>query len=194
MAGKRLRIRLSASKWRSLWHPFAEIGGWLTPGASLEFELFWKPPFISKIIKEDRCHLNGLAIEDGEPRYVAAVSKSDTIDGWRDRRADGGIIIDVSSGEIVIGGLSMPHSPRLYRQAVAAQLGTGDLGWIERGDSADTSKFHVLAFCPGFARGLAFHGKHAIVGLSSRATSASRGSRSMASSPQRIRSPGAACK
>jgi uncharacterized protein (TIGR03032 family) len=73
----------------------------------------WKPPFISKIIKEDRCHLNGLAVEDGVPRYVTAVSKSDTIDGWRDRRFDGGIVIDVQSGEIVIGGLSMPHSPRL---------------------------------------------------------------------------------
>ncbi len=88
------------------------------------FTPIWKPPFISKIIKEDRCHMNGLAMEDGVPRYVTAVSKSDTIDGWRDRRFDGGIIVDVQSGEIVIGGLSMPHSPRVYaRQALGVELG-----------------------------------------------------------------------
>jgi uncharacterized protein (TIGR03032 family) len=131
------------------------------------FTPIWKPPFISKIIKEDRCHLNGLAMEDGVPRYVTAVSKSDTIDGWRDRRFDGGIVIDVQTGEIVIGGLSMPHSPRLYRDRLwVLNSGTGEIGWIERGASAEDAKFHVLAFCPGFVRGLAFHGKHAFVGLS----------------------------
>jgi len=127
----------------------------------------WKPPFVSKIIKEDRCHLNGLAMEDGVPRYVTAVSRSDTVDGWRDRRADGGIVVDVRSGEIVIGGPSMPHSPRLYRGKLwVLNSGTGEIGWVERGSSADGARFHVLAFCPGFVRGLAFHGKHAFVGLS----------------------------
>lgn len=131
------------------------------------FTPLWKPPFISKIIKEDRCHLNGLAMEDGVPRYVTAVSKSDTVDGWRDRRADGGIVVDVRSGEIVIGGLSMPHSPRLYRGKLwVLNSGTGEIGWVERGSSANGARFHVLAFCPGFVRGLAFHGKYAFVGLS----------------------------
>jgi uncharacterized protein (TIGR03032 family) len=131
------------------------------------FTPLWKPPFVSKIIKEDRCHLNGLAMEDGVPRYVTAVSKSDTVDGWRDRRADGGIVVDVRSGEIVIGGLSMPHSPRLYRGKLwVLNSGTGEIGWVERGSSADGARFHVLAFCPGFVRGLAFHGKYAFVGLS----------------------------
>lgn len=131
------------------------------------FTPLWKPPFTSKIIKEDRCHLNGLAMEDGVPRYVTAVSKSDTVDGWRDRRSDGGIVVDVRSGEIVIEGLSMPHSPRLYRGKLwMLNSGTGEIGWIERGASAAHSRFHVLAFCPGFARGLAFHGKYALVGLS----------------------------
>ena len=131
------------------------------------FTPLWKPPFISKIIKEDRCHLNGLAMEDGVPRYVTAVSKSDTVDGWRDRRSDGGIVVDVRSGEIVIGGLSMPHSPRLYRGKLwVLNSGTGEIGWIERGSSAEGARFHVLAFCPGFVRGLAFHGKYAFVGLS----------------------------
>jgi len=131
------------------------------------FTPLWKPPFVSKIVKEDRCHLNGLAMEDAVPRYVTAVSKSDTIDGWRDRRFDGGIIIDVATGEIVIGGLSMPHSPRVYNgKLYVLNSGAGELGWIERAEKAQDAKFHKVAFCPGFVRGLSFHGKFAFVGLS----------------------------
>ena len=138
-----------------------------TPSERHSFTPLWKPPFVSKIVKEDRCHLNGLAMEEGVPRYVTAVSKSDTIDGWRDRRFDGGIVIDVQSGEIVAGGLSMPHTPRLYRGKLwILNSGTGEIGWIEPRGSADGAAFHVLAFCPGFVRGLAFHGKYAFVGLS----------------------------
>lgn len=134
-----------------------------TPSERHSFTPLWKPPFISAIVKEDRCHLNGLAMADGVPRYVTAVSKSDTIDGWRDRRASGGVVVDVQTGEIVIGGLSMPHSPRIYRDRLwVLNSGTGELGWIEPG----AGKFHALAFCPGFLRGLAFHGDHAFVGLS----------------------------
>src|SRR4029079_10534159 len=97
-----------------------------TPSERHSFTPIWKPPFISKIVKEDRCHLNGLAMQDGVPRYVTAVSKSDTIDGWRDRRADGGIVIDVATGRVILGGLSMPHSPRLYGGKLwGAELGDG---------------------------------------------------------------------
>lgn len=138
-----------------------------TTSARHSFAPLWKPPFISKIIKEDRCHLNGLAMEDGVPRYVTATSKSDTVDGWRDRRTDGGVVVDVRTGEIVLGGLSMPHSPRLYRGRLwVLNSGTGELGWVERGSSAEAGRFNVLTFCPGFARGLAFHGRYAFVGLS----------------------------
>ena len=137
-----------------------------TPSERHSFTPIWKPSFVSKIIKEDRCHLNGLAMENGVPRYVTAVSKSDTIDGWRDRRFDGGIVIDVQSGTIVAGGLSMPHSPRLHRGKLwVLNSGTGEIGWIEPAAKPDEA-FHALAFCPGFARGLAFHGKYAFVGLS----------------------------
>jgi uncharacterized protein (TIGR03032 family) len=138
-----------------------------TPSERHSFTPLWKPPFVSKIIKEDRCHLNGLAMEEGVPRYVTAVSKSDTIDGWRDRRFDGGIVIDVQTGEIVIAGLSMPHSPRIYADKLwMLNSGTGELGWIERSEKPRDANFHVVAFCPGFVRGLSFHSKYAFVGLS----------------------------
>ena len=83
------------------------------------FTPIWKPPFISKIIKEDRCHMNGLAMEDGVPRYVTAVSKSDTIDGWRDRRFDGGIIVDVQSARSSSAGCPC----RIRRGSIAAGFG-----------------------------------------------------------------------
>jgi uncharacterized protein (TIGR03032 family) len=134
-----------------------------TPSPRHSFTPVWKPPFISQIINEDRCHLNGMAMEGRRPRYVTAVSRSDTIDGWRDRRANGGIVIDVATGETACQGLSMPHSPRLFKQRLyVLNSGMGELGWI------DTNKgsFHTLAFCPGFLRGLGFYGQYAFVGLS----------------------------
>ena len=78
------------------------------------FRPLWRPGFISALAPEDRCHLNGLAMDGTRPAYVSAVSRSDVADGWRERRHDGGVVIDVASGEIVASGLSMPHSPRLY--------------------------------------------------------------------------------
>ncbi len=127
------------------------------------FRPVWRPPFISSLVAEDRCHLNGLAVEDGQLRYVTAVSRSDTVDGWRDRRQDGGVVIDTHTNEIVCDGLSMPHSPRSHRgELYVLNSGTGELGRIDRREKS----FVPLAFCPGFVRGLSFHGRYAIVGLS----------------------------
>ena len=131
------------------------------------FEEAWRPPFISALVDEDRCHLNGLAMRDGDPAYVTAVSRSDTIDGWRDRRADGGVVIDVRSGAVVCEGLSMPHSPRLHRGALwLLNSGTGELGMVDLPKNGGMGRFEPVAFCPGFLRGLALHGRYAFVGLS----------------------------
>jgi uncharacterized protein (TIGR03032 family) len=127
------------------------------------FKPIWKPPFISKLAPEDRCHLNGLAMRDGAPRYVTAVCKSDVVDGWRDRRHDGGIVIDIETDDIIAEGLSMPHSPRWHDGKVwVVNSGTGEIGWIDEKKKA----FVPFAFCPGFMRGLAFHNGYAIVTLS----------------------------
>jgi uncharacterized protein (TIGR03032 family) len=123
----------------------------------------WKPPFISQIINEDRCHLNGLAMMDGQPRYVTACSRSDVVDGWRDRRRDGGVAIDIASHEIILTGLSMPHSPRFYQGKLwLLNSGSGEFGYVDLG----SGKFESVTFCPGYARGLAFWQDYAIVGLS----------------------------
>jgi uncharacterized protein (TIGR03032 family) len=80
---------------------------------SNSFKPIWKPPFISKLAAEDRCHMNGLAMHEGKPRYVTAVSRSDVVTGWRARRHEGGVLIDVQTNRIVTDQLSMPHSPRV---------------------------------------------------------------------------------
>ena len=127
------------------------------------FAPIWKPPFIDRIAAEDRCHLNGLAMQDGHPKYVTAVSQSNIAEGWREHRVDGGVVIDVESSEIVATGLSMPHSPRLHDGALwLLNAGTGEFGKID----LKTGSFEPVAFCPGFLRGLAFVGDHAVVGIS----------------------------
>ena len=127
------------------------------------FKAIWKPEFISKLAPEDRCHLNGLAMVDGAPKYVTAVCKSDAVDGWRDRRQDGGVVIDMDTNEIVCEGLSMPHSPRWANGKLwVLNAGTGQLGWVDFA----TKKFVPLAFFPGFLRGLSIMGNIAAVGLS----------------------------
>ncbi len=127
------------------------------------FHVHWKPPFISKLAAEDRCHLNGLAMKDGQPAYVTATSRSDVVTGWRNRRAEGGCIVDVATNAIVTEKLSMPHSPRWAGNRLwVLNSGTGHLGTVDPASGA----FEPLVFCPGFLRGLAFHNNHAIVGLS----------------------------
>ncbi len=127
------------------------------------FRPLWTPPFVSRLAAEDRCHLNGMAMADGRPLYATAVSRSDVADGWRDRRSDGGVAIDVESGEIVVAGLSMPHSPRLHGGRLwLLNSGSGELGFVDPA----AGRFEPVAFCPGYARGLAFAGEYAIVGLS----------------------------
>lgn len=127
------------------------------------FRPVWKPNFISKLAPEDRCHLNGLAMDKGKPRFVTAVSRSDVLAGWRERRHEGGVLIEVETDRIVTDQLSMPHSPRVVGDMLYV-LDSGR-GRIIRVDPASGAKADI-AFCPGFLRGLAIHDGHAVVTVS----------------------------
>lgn len=134
-----------------------------TTSQRYHFKPLWLPKFITKLAAEDRCHLNGLAVVDGKAKYVTACSQTDIVDGWREHRRDGGVVIDIESDEIITANLSMPHSPRWYRGKLwLLNSGTGWFGYIDKA----TGQFEQVTFCPGFARGLAFVGDHAVVGLS----------------------------
>ncbi len=127
------------------------------------FEPVWQPPFISKLVPEDRCHMNGLAARDGHPAYVTMVSQSDASDGWREHREDGGVVMDVQTNEVVCEHLSMPHSPRWYNgQLYILEAGTGFFGKV----NLEKGTFEPMAFCPGFLRGLDFVDNYAIIAMS----------------------------
>lgn len=138
------------------------------------FTPVWKPPFISALAPEDRCHLNGLAADPRtrEPAYVTMVSRSDVNDGWRDRRIGGGLLMDVRTNAVVAEGLSMPHSPRMHPdfpgRVWLLNAGTGFFGYIDvaAASGGGGAKFEEVAFCPGFVRGMAFVGRYALVGMS----------------------------
>jgi len=123
----------------------------------------WRPRFISGLAPEDRCHLNGIAVIDGRIRYVTALGETDVEGGWRENKGTGGILIDFDSGEIVARGLSMPHSPRFYRDRLwILESGKGEFGYLDLG----TGRVETVAQLPGFTRGLAFAGPFALIGLS----------------------------
>jgi uncharacterized protein (TIGR03032 family) len=127
------------------------------------FTPLWRPPFLSRLAGEDRCHLNGLALDNGRVRFVTMVGTTDVVDGWRDQRVTGGVVMEVPDGRIIASGLSMPHSPRVYRGRLwLHNSGTGHFGSVD----LNGGPFEPLVFCPGYLRGLAFSGDYAVVGLS----------------------------
>ena len=127
------------------------------------FVPIWKPPFLSALAPEDRCHLNGLAMRDGLPAFMTAVAETDSKEGWREHRVDGGCVVSIEDDETVIRGLSMPHSPRWHDDRLwLHDSGTGRFGQADLKDGG----FEPVCFCPGFLRGLDFAGDFAVMGTS----------------------------
>lgn len=123
----------------------------------------WRPPFVTALAAEDRCHLNGMAFADGRPRYVTALAETDVPAGWRPTKAVSGVVLEVPSGRAVVRGLSMPHSPRLHGGALwVLNSGRGQLLQIDPA----TGQSRVISESNGYTRGLAFAGPYALIGLS----------------------------
>ena len=147
---------------RELWVVNTLFSCLCTIAGSHSFVPRWKPPFISSLAAEDRCHLNGLALENGRPRFVTALGETDTVRGWRNEKNSGGCLLDVASGQVVLRGLCMPHSPRSRQGRIwFIESGTGRLATFDPAAGVQT-----VAELPGYGRGLSFHGDYAFVGLS----------------------------
>jgi uncharacterized protein (TIGR03032 family) len=148
-----------------LWLVNTLFNGLVTIEGGWSFVPQWQPPFISGWEVGDRCHLNGLAMaEDGSgPAYVTALGETDTENGWRENKATGGCLIHVPTGVVVVRGLSMPHSPRLYQgQLYLLDSGHGSLLRVD----PLTGQHTTIATVPGFTRGLDCFAGYAFVGLS----------------------------
>ncbi len=123
----------------------------------------WRPRFISQLIDQDRCHLNGLAMEHGVPRFVTAMAESNEPAGWRPTKATSGVVMDIPSGETIARGFAMPHSPRVYQDRLwVLDSGRGSFGYVDQ----QSGNYQSVETVPGYTRGLAFHGQFAFVGLS----------------------------
>jgi len=127
------------------------------------FNPVWHPPFITQLAPEDRCHLNGMAILDGRPKYVTALGDTDTPGGWRPQKTSGGVLLDVDSGETLLRGLPMPHSPRIWDGQLYLLLSaTGELVRAE----LDRGTYQVISRIPSFVRGMCRLGEYVFIGCS----------------------------
>jgi uncharacterized protein (TIGR03032 family) len=156
-----LQIHDLAYAGSELWMVNTRLSCLCVPSVDSTFEPRWRPRFIDDLAPEDRCHLNGLAVRDAQPAFVTALGASNTPQGWRDGKANGGVVIDIASGEIALNGLAMPHSPRWHDGALWL-LNSGD-GALLRMDTQGRAE--VICRLPAYLRGLTFVGHHALVGL-----------------------------
>jgi uncharacterized protein (TIGR03032 family) len=146
-----------------LWFVNTRFSCLATLDSEASFTPRWRPPFVTELEPSDRCHLNGLAMVDGNPKYVTALGETNEPAGWRPNKARGGILMDVDTGEILCRGLSMPHSPRWYGgRPWVCESGSGTLGYVD----LNSGRYEAVAAVPGFTRGLDFVGDLAFVGLS----------------------------
>jgi uncharacterized protein (TIGR03032 family) len=127
------------------------------------FNAIWRPSFVTALAPQDRCHLNGLTMLNGRPKFVTALGETDTPGGWRENKKDGGLLIDVETNEILLRGLSMPHSPRVYDNKLwILESGEGSLVVV----NLEEQSWYTITKLPGFTRGISFAGPMAFIGLS----------------------------
>lgn len=139
----------------------------LTVSKHKSFDVFWTPNFISKthngkLSREDRCHLNGIALVNGLPKYVTAACTRDYYYAWKEHHGEG-VVIDIETNEIVCGNLYAPHSPGWYKDRLyIGEAGTGYFGYVD----LQKKEFVPKKFLPGFIRGITFVNNYALVTLS----------------------------
>ena len=127
------------------------------------FTPFWKPPFIDQLVSEDRCHLNGLALKDGLPKYATAFNQGNSFQSWREHVTTTGVVFDLETNETVASGLAMPHSPRWFGDGLYVLLSAS--GQLVRVD-VESGKQEVIVQLDGFVRGMDLYKDYLFIGLS----------------------------
>lgn len=123
----------------------------------------WQPVFIDALASENRCHLNGLVLENGQPKYVTALGSTNVPQGWRKNITGGGVMIDVVNNKIILEELSMPHSPQFYKEKLYLLLSaSGQLVKVNPGNKT----YEVIKELEGFCRGMDIIGDYAFIGMS----------------------------
>ena len=131
--------------------------------SDFNFSPYWMPPFVDAFVSEDRCHLNGMVMQNGKPKYATAFNQGNTVQSWRETVTTTGIIMDVESNELIAEGLAMPHSPRLFGNDLYVLLSAkGELVKID----PKTGKYDVVVKLDGFVRGMSLHQDYLFIGMS----------------------------
>ena len=127
------------------------------------FRPIWKPPFITELAPEDRCHLNGMAVRNGKPEFVTSLGHGDKALGWKETRPFGGLLMHVESSEIILEKLGMPHTPKFLNGKLYALISaTGELIRVD----AERRQYDVVTRLDGFVRGMCLVQDYLFVGLS----------------------------
>ncbi len=123
----------------------------------------WKPSFITELVPEDRCHLNGMAMDGSLPKYVTALSSTDAKEGWRKNIMGAGVLLEVPSSRVICDGLAMPHSPRIIDGSLyLLESGAGKLLKID----PHTGEKEVVETFGMFIRGMSHHNGILFIGKS----------------------------
>lgn len=123
----------------------------------------WKPPFVTKLVSEDRCHLNGMAMVNGRPKYATCFNQGNRFQSWRDTVTETGCVVDVETNEILFDDLAMPHSPRVYNNELYVLLSaTGELVRL----NVETGRKEVITTIQGFVRGMTYYKDHLFIATS----------------------------
>ncbi len=149
-----------------LWAASSKFSCLCTLGGDFSFTPAWTPDWVTELVPEDRCHLNGIGLCDGKVRYATVLGRTNSHRGWKAGQAAGGLLMDVAlcGGDgVIVDGLCVPHSPRWENDNLwVLESGRGMLVKVDEEDGTKTN----IARVPGFARGLSFAGPFAFVGVS----------------------------
>ena len=127
------------------------------------FTPYWQPPQIENLTSIDACHLNGLAMVDGKPKYATSFNQGNTPSSWRENITQTGVLYDVTTNEVIMDNLAMPHSPKMINgELYLLQSATGELTKV---NPTNKSAEPIYSF-KGFVRGMAHYQDYLFVGLS----------------------------
>ena len=100
---------------------------------------------------------------EGKPKYVTMFGEGNSPRSWTSTLTESGVIYDVDTNDRVIGGLGMPHSPRIIDGKLYTLLSaTGELVQVD----IQSSKYISILNAGGFVRGLAYYRDYVFIGLS----------------------------
>ncbi len=127
------------------------------------FTPYWSPPQINQLESIDACHLNGLALVNGIPKYATSFNQGNTPQSWRENITETGTLYDIEKNEVILNNLAMPHSPKIINDELyLLQSATGELVKV----NTDNKTCELIYKFKGFVRGMAHYKDYLFVGLS----------------------------